>query len=97
MSSKTSKTCNKILNERKFPDHWKTGETILIHKANKPKDQPQSYRPITLLNHLSKIAKKTIAERLKKTLNEGNILPKEQFGFVEKHSTPTVTNYRIYK
>lgn len=44
---------NKILEKIKFLDHWKTEETILIHKPNKLKNKSENYRPITLLNHLS--------------------------------------------
>lgn len=65
-----TKVCNEILEKRQFPDDYKTGETILIHKINKPKNKPDCCRPITLLNHLIKISVKTIDTRLKKILKK---------------------------
>lgn len=49
---------NAILKTRHFPTRWKTARTILIKKPNKPPDRTNSYRPISLLSSLSKVAER---------------------------------------
>ena len=47
-----------------FPKDWKTATGKMIKKPNKPKDDPGSYRPIGLLNCLSKTLEKLITTRI---------------------------------
>lgn len=70
-----------------FPQQWKEATVLPIAKPNKPHNMPQSYRPISLLNTLSKIAEKIILNRLNVHLIANNIIINEQFGFRSKHST----------
>lgn len=78
---------NSVLKFEKFPEVWKTSETIMIHKKGKPNKEAESYRPINLLPSLSKIIEKTIVKRLKKHTEEKEIIPTHQFGFRESYST----------
>lgn len=59
----------------------------MIHKPGKPKDQPSSYRPISLLSNLSKVLEKLILKRIIPIFNAVHILPDHQFGFRAQHST----------
>lgn len=72
-----------------FPSAWKTAKVIGIKKPDKPPDDPGSYRPISLLSSLSKILERIILTRLKKHIADNNVIPPQQHGFREKHSTTT--------
>lgn len=78
---------NAIMKLMHFPDQWKTSNIIPIPKPGKDADKPVSYRPISLLPTLSKVAEKIILTRLNKFEKDNNISISEQFGFKEKHST----------
>lgn len=70
-----------------FPKEWKTAKVIPIAKPGKPKDNPLSYRPISLLSSIGKILEKIIKRQLLTYIETNEILPKEQFGFRCGHST----------
>lgn len=69
-----------------FPTSWKIALVTPIHKAGKKENEPSSYRPISLLPTMGKVLEKVIHKRLTK-FERKNIIPQEQFGFREKHST----------
>lgn len=71
-----------ILKTRKFPEVWKEACVTMLHKNDKPRQLPASYRPISLLSCLSKIFERCLQKHIvtKK-------LPNHQFGFRPKHST----------
>lgn len=50
-------------------------------------DITQNHRTISLLNSTAKLAEKIILRRLKEELEDKEIIPPEQFGFREEHST----------
>ncbi|GBO27381.1 RNA-directed DNA polymerase from mobile element jockey [Araneus ventricosus] len=70
-----------------FPTRSKTATVIPILKPGKDPTDPVSYRPISLLPSISKIAEHLILSRLNDHLEENNILIPEQFGFRKKLST----------
>lgn len=76
---------NAILKYHTFPNRWKHSNIILIHKAGKPTKEVTSYRPISLLPSLSKIAEKIILARFNEYADK--IIPNEQHGFRKQHST----------
>lgn len=69
-----------------FPCDFKTAKVIPVFKKGKP-DQVDNYRPISLLNNLSKIFEKLMYKRVTSYLNKHNILSDNQFGFRAGHST----------
>lgn len=79
--------CNACLSLGYFPSSWKEAEISVIHKPNKPKQFPSSYRPISLLSCLSKILEKIIQKRLIYFTEATNAVPPYQFGFRPHHST----------
>ncbi|KAL4143116.1 hypothetical protein QTP88_005482 [Uroleucon formosanum] len=85
---------NSMLRMSYFPSIWKLSVIILIHKPNKPKNEPSSYRPISLLPVLGKLFEKVMLKRIRPILKFHKIIPNTQFGFRENHST-THQIYRI--
>jgi len=78
---------NAILRLHHIPSNWKKAEVILILKPGKPSDLATSYRPISLLPIISKLFEKLFLKRLKPVLEKHCLIPDEQYGFRERHST----------
>jgi len=56
---------NACINLGHWPNHFKHSSMVIIPKPNKPAyDNPESFHPIVLLNTISKLIEKVIAERL---------------------------------
>lgn len=70
-----------------FPQVWKSANVVAIKKPGKNTAEAKSYRPISLLSALSKIYEKTILNRLRNHIDENNIIPDDQHGFVKGKST----------
>lgn len=70
-----------------FPTTWKQAHIILFPKPGKNLQEPKSYRPISLLNTLGKVAEKIILNRLSKITNALKTIPDEQFGFRPQYNT----------
>ncbi|GFU20523.1 putative RNA-directed DNA polymerase from transposon BS [Trichonephila clavipes] len=66
---------------------WKTAVVIPILRPDKNSALAESYRPISLLPVLSKLAEKVILARLNDHLERENILIPEQHGFRPRLST----------
>ena len=80
---------------RLFNDSWKTGKTpdswheatiIPLLKPNKPKNDPASYRPVSLTSTFTKLMQKMIKPRLCNYLEKNNLLSKYQSGCRLRHS-----------
>jgi hypothetical protein len=71
-----------------WPSHFKDSVSVIIPKPNKTDYTiPKAYRPIALLNTLSKLLTKILANRLQHDAAEFNILHRDQFGSIQGHST----------
>ncbi|GFU15175.1 RNA-directed DNA polymerase from mobile element jockey [Trichonephila clavipes] len=70
-----------------FPDSWKHASVIPILKPRKPRNAADSYRPISLLPVLSKLAERLILSRLNDFLETNKILISQQHGFRPQLST----------
>lgn len=84
-----AKIINAMFEMKYFPKTWKTGRIILFPKPGKNPREPGNYRPITLLNTMSKVSEKIICKRLNHNLKQLNVIRDEQNGFRPKHSTVT--------
>ena len=69
-----------------FPDKFKIGKIIPIHKSGSKSDT-SNYRPISLLPMFSKIFESLMKKYLMSFLNRNNILNNRQFGFRSGLST----------
>lgn len=78
---------NKMFLHKHFPESWKCAKVVSIHKAGKPSNLASSYRPISLLSGISKLAEKVILTRMQNFMSTSGIIMPEQFGFRKSHST----------
>jgi hypothetical protein len=78
---------NKCWIEGKQPQAWKTSIVVPILKQGKPKQAINSYRPIALTSHVSKLMERVILNRLSHFSVKENVIPAEQAGFLKGRST----------
>ena len=72
------------------PTRFKTAIVSPVHKGGgKPRDDPASYRPVAVLNSLSKLLESTVNKQLIDQLEERGAIPKSQHGFRRNRSTTT--------
>ena len=78
-----SKLINRCFQEGIFPDSLKKASIIPPHKEGE-KNEPNNFRPISLLPTLGKIFEKVILIRISNYFKDFEILNSKQFGFREK-------------
>lgn len=78
---------NYIWFNNNYPNSWNITELIPIHKPDKDKTTPSSYRPISLANTMGKLMEKMVNFRLTWYLEKNNILNSVQCGFRQNRST----------
>ena len=71
-----------------LPDDLKMARVVPIYKKN-CKNDPSNYRPVTVLNVISKIFEKVIYDQVEVYLTENNVLYCLQSGFRRSYSTDT--------
>ena len=65
-----------------------------IHKPNSQRNLPVSYRPVSLMSHIIKCFERIVRAKILTFLQENNLIPKDQHGFVCGRSTLTqLLNY----
>ena len=84
---------NSIFKFNYFPFYWKTAIICPILKPRKPPNLTSSYRPISLLDSLSKLVEVFIARQINAHIEEHNLLMPEQFGFRKNLSAP----HQVYR
>lgn len=70
-----------------YPNKWKIGECIFLHKSGKNHRDAKSYRPITLLNIMGKLHERLLLSRLRQTADR--LQPPFQHGFTKNRGTGT--------
>ena len=71
-----------------YPELLKKAKIIPVFKKG-CKNQPENYRPISILPTLSKIFEKHVSSSIFEYLNKNNLIHKEQSGFRSQHSCQT--------
>ena len=86
--SKIINIADSCINLGYWPEYFKISTTVIIPKLNKMSyDNPKAFRPIVLLNTLSKLIKKVIAERIQFTAASNDFLHPSQLGGLKFKST----------
>ena len=78
---------NQSWNQGKVPKQWKHAEIIPILKKGKPKSNPRSYRPISLLSCMGKLMERMINSRLMSHLETKGLLTNSQTGYRKRRNT----------
>lgn len=89
---------NKCFMEGIFPDSLKKAYIVPIHKSGS-KNECGNYRPISILNSISKIFEKAINIRIKNFISKTIGFDQNQYGFLENSGTEsaiTATLEQIY-
>ena len=82
-------TFNDLLIRNIYPEHWKLSKMILFPKEKSSIISLDQTRPISLLPCLGKVYERCFLVYLTQWMKMNDILPPEQSGFREKHSTAT--------
>lgn len=73
---------SECLTQGRFPRIWKTGKLVLLQKSGRPAESPSAYRPIVLLDEMSKLFERILVDRLFGHMRRvGPDLHDVQFGF----------------
>ena len=72
---------NSIWHSGNIPEQFKRGTIIPIHKKDKLKTDPASYRPITLTSQVAKLLEAMVKARLSQELEKHGLICKENSGF----------------
>ena len=89
---------NAILAKEIYYPPWKQFTTIVLRKPGKPRyDTPKAYRPIVLLNTLSKVLTAAIAEQLTFHTEKHALLPATHFGGRPGRTTTDALHTLTYK
>ena len=78
---------NLLLDKGFFPTRWKLGIVVPIFKNKGSKCSPDSYRPVTLLNSLSKMFERAVYDVTLNHLLQNQLLYERQSGFLPGHDT----------
>ena len=81
------KLFNIIFDNGIFPESWVLGNIIPIYKNKGKAQNPENYRPITLLSCVGKLFTRINSNRQTKYADEYNILNDCQAGFSKGYST----------
>lgn len=78
---------NMIFDSGQIPEKWLAGDIIPIYKGKGSQQEPQNYRPITILSCFGKLFTGILNDRLQKYSDEFNIILENQCGFRKGYST----------
>ena len=82
-----SRLFNLYLGAGCFPGKWKRGIVVPIFKNKGSKCSPDNYRPVTLLNSVSKLFERLLYDEILLHLQHNNLLYYKQSGFLPGHDT----------
>lgn len=82
-----AKVFNTFLQQGVFPAEWKRARLVLLRKADRPLEEPSTYRPLCMLDAKRKLLEKVIDERLKAICDGKCLLTANQYGFRRGKST----------
>jgi hypothetical protein len=86
------------LDLRYVPQRWRTAKVVVLRKPNKPDySKPKAYRPISLLEMISKGLEAVVARRLSYLAEAYRLLPENHFGGRPGRSAEQALNLLVEK
>ena len=87
-----------ILKRNLYYTPWKQSTTVVLCKPGKPRyDTPKAYRPIALLNTMSKVLTAIAADLMNFYMEKHNLLPAHHFGGRPGRTTADAVHLLIHK
>ena len=90
----TSSIINLSMSSGVFPDDWKIARVVPLFKAGS-RDDPNNYRPVSVLPVDSKIIERVVHDQLYRNLAASDVLSEWQSGFRPGFSTATAAHYLV--
>ena len=81
-------TFNLIWHSNTYPETWKKATILAFLKSNKPKTDPESFKPIALTSCFEKLMEKMINIRLINYIEANSLFSSFQYGFRRMRSAP---------
>ena len=78
---------NAVIDTGHVPRQWKVGKVCNIPKPGKSGEEAKHYRPITLLNCVSKIFEALVTKKISTWAEDKGVLPDSQYGFRKNRTT----------
>jgi len=78
--------CNLSIGQGSFPSMWKRANITAIWKGKGSKDDPNNFRPISILPIIARIFERLLAAQLYRHCDLNSIIPEQQFGFRKRSS-----------
>ena len=79
------------------PDDWITARITPIFKKKGRQEDPNNYRPISVVSTIAKILEKHIKLELMNYMTNSNLLASSQSAYIRHHSTETALLYLVDK
>jgi hypothetical protein len=73
-----------------FPAEWKVAQIVLLLKPGKPPKELTSYRPVSLLQIVSKVFVKLLLKRPLPLVGSNGFIPNHQFSFIQRQTTTEI-------
>jgi len=86
--------CNLSIATGTFPASWKLAKVTPLHKKD-TRDDPNNYRPISILPVLSKLLERHVSNNLYEFLTCHDLIAMRQSGFRPKHSCETALHLMV--
>ena len=77
------------------PNDWKIARITPIFKKKGSKDDPNNYRPISVVSSIAKILEKHVKLELMNHMTENKLLATSQSAYIKNHSTETALLYLV--
>ena len=78
---------NKVFEKAIFPMHWKMYKSVGLYKGKGEREEPSSYRPISLLSPLLKVVEKAILIQIYSHMENNGLFNERSYAYKPGHST----------